>query len=207
MERINLRKIKQCTFGSNITIKAETFRILEGARIGDNVTIESSKIFIGFDSVIERDTQIHGLDATMDTFYLGDNTLVGFGSQIYVPYFKMLDYSQLHNSGLHSGYKPLTTKKAAKLIMAFKKFVPPYTRIMRIQRDIPSFMTEAGVDRTNLRQYVEQLMKKHKVVCKCIRCREIGRFLKKHKKKKKYQINTMNYNASKGNEFFIPKQD
>lgn len=43
---------------------------------------------------------------------------------------------------------------------------------MRIQRDIPTSLVEAGVERTNLRQYVHDIMKQKGQQCKCIRCRE-----------------------------------
>jgi elongator complex protein 3 len=69
-------------------------------------------------------------------------------------------------------FKPLSTKKAAELIAKFKKIVPAYVRIMRVQRDIPSYEIEDGVNRTNLRQYIDVYMKKRGFKCKCIRCRE-----------------------------------
>ena len=69
-------------------------------------------------------------------------------------------------------YEPYTTEEAAEFILEVKKMIPPWIRIMRVQRDIPTFMTEAGVDKTNLRQYIEKLMKKKKIKCSCIRCRE-----------------------------------
>jgi len=100
-------------------------------------------------------------------------------------------------------YKPLTTKKAAELISDFKKTVPEYCRIMRVQRDIPTFMTEAGVDKTNLRQYIEELMKKKKIKCRCIRCREP----KLKEPSKKIKILERHYIASGGNEFFISAED
>ena len=37
-----------------------------------------------------------------------------------------------------------------------KRFVPEYCRIMRVQRDIPTYVTTAGVDKTNLRQYMNR---------------------------------------------------
>ena len=97
-------------------------------------------------------------------------------------------------------YKPLTTKQAANLIVKFKKYIPEFCRVMRIQRDIPTFMTEAGVDMTNLRQYVHELMKKKKIKCRCIRCREAGRAMVKLGKPK---IKVIHYKASQGTEFFI----
>ncbi|MBW2980951.1 tRNA uridine(34) 5-carboxymethylaminomethyl modification radical SAM/GNAT enzyme Elp3 [Candidatus Woesearchaeota archaeon] len=100
-------------------------------------------------------------------------------------------------------YKPLTTKKAAELIAEFKQFVPRWVRIMRVQRDIPTFMTEAGVGMTNLRQYIEKVMKKQKIKCECIRCREPrGRNISN-----KTAISTAYYEASDGNEFFISADD
>lgn len=101
-------------------------------------------------------------------------------------------------------YTPLTTAEAAELIVEAKAFIPEYCRIMRVQRDIPTYRTEAGVDRTNLRQYVEQLAKKKGVQCRCIRCREVGRV---QKKDGKVIMGTILYNASYGKEFFIQAKD
>lgn len=100
-------------------------------------------------------------------------------------------------------YKPLTTKQAAELIIEFKKSVPEYCRIMRVQRDIPTYATEAGVDMTNLRQYIEQLMKKRNIKCRCIRCREP----KSRKISNQIKIITRHYQASHGTEFFISAED
>lgn len=108
--------------------------------------------------------------------------------------------TELYDDYKNNKFKPITTKQAAKLIAEFKQYVPEYCRIMRIQRDIPTYMTEAGVGRTNLRQYVEQEMKKKGIKCRCIRCREIGRA---KKVPKTVAINTTHYTASKGTEFFI----
>ena len=110
----------------------------------------------------------------------------------------VLKGTKLYNLWKKGQYKPLTTKKAVELLVEFKKYVPEYTRIMRVQRDIPTFMTEAGVDRTNLRQYAQKLMKEKGIKCKCIRCREI-----KDHKIKKIIIQKMKYSASKGIEYFI----
>lgn len=108
--------------------------------------------------------------------------------------------SKLYNEWKNKKFRPLTTKKAASLISEFKLFVPEYCRIMRVQRDIPTYATEAGVDMTNLRQLIQKEMKKDGIECRCIRCREIGRA--KNIKGKK-TIKVIHYRASKGNEFFI----
>lgn len=93
-------------------------------------------------------------------------------------------------------FKPITINQVIKILSEFKKQVPMYVRIMRIQRDIPVQVIEAGIKRTNLRQYIKQK-------CKCIRCREVGRF----KKYGKPSIKIIEYKASQGKEFFISFED
>ncbi len=99
-------------------------------------------------------------------------------------------------------YTPMTTKDAAQMLVDFTPTIPEYCRIMRIQRDIPTYMTESGVDRTNLRQYVDQLREQQGVECRCIRCREIGR----KPAEGDVTYSTMTYDASDGKEFFIQAQ-
>ncbi len=108
--------------------------------------------------------------------------------------------TKLYNLWKKGAYRPITTKQAVGIISKFKKFVPEYVRIMRVQRDIPTIFSSAGVDRTNLRQYVQQLMKEKGTKCRCIRCREAGRL---NKKVRKAVIKITEYKASGGTEFFI----
>ena len=61
-------------------------------------------------------------------------------------------------------------------------------------------MIEDGVEKTNLRQYIEVTMKKNNWTCRCIRCREIGR---RDVTSEHYDIQVMEYPASQGKEFFI----
>jgi elongator complex protein 3 len=112
----------------------------------------------------------------------------------------VLKGTKLYKRWKRGAYSPITTKSAASLIADFKEVVPDYVRIMRVQRDIPTFMTEAGVDRTNLRQYIASLMERRGTGCRCIRCREAGR---NDCSGKEYQIKRMEYVASMGKEFFI----
>jgi len=115
----------------------------------------------------------------------------------------VMEGTELYKLYKKGKYKPLTTKQAAKIIAKAKKFIPEYVRIMRVQRDIPTYMTEAGVDKTNLRQYVKKQTKKLNIECQCIRCREVGRA----KKISKPNITTTDYKASEGDEFFIQAKD
>ncbi len=108
--------------------------------------------------------------------------------------------TELYDLWKKNEFSPYSTKKAAKLIAKMKCFVPKYTRIMRIQRDIPSTVVSAGVKHTNLRQLIEKEMKKHGWKCSCIRCREAGRNPESSGKPK---ILIEEYSASNGTEFFI----
>jgi len=109
--------------------------------------------------------------------------------------------TKLYEEYKRGEFKPLGADEAAKLISDFKPFVPEYCRIMRIQRDIPTKQLVAGVEMTNLRQYLKQ---KYPVKCRCIRCRE-PRDNKIDWKKVKIKVSE--YEASQGTEFFISAED
>lgn len=101
-------------------------------------------------------------------------------------------------------YSPLTTMQAAEIIAEAKRFIPKYCRIMRVQRDISSNVVSAGVDRTNLRQYVDSIIRKKGIKCNCIRCRE--------PKTRTINFNNVKilssyYEASNGREVFISAED
>mgnify|MGYP001566366677 CR=1 FL=1 len=118
--------------------------------------------------------------------------------------------TKLYEDWKSGKFTPLTTKEAADIIAEAKRFVPKWCRIMRVQRDIPTFATSAGVDKTNLRQYVEKICEERNIKCRCIRCREIGFYLKNNNKKinfKNIQTTITDYEASNGKEFFIAAED
>ena len=96
-------------------------------------------------------------------------------------------------------FTPLTTAEAASIIVDAYRFIPSWCRVMRVQRDIPTNVTEAGVDKTNLRQYVDTLAAEKKVVLRDIRAREIGL----GEVVGTPEIVVSSYEASNGKEFFI----
>ncbi len=67
-------------------------------------------------------------------------------------------------------FTPLSVEEAIKIIAKAKEFVPPWIRIMRIQRDVPVQEISEGVKKGNLRELVWKAMEKP---CQCIRCREV----------------------------------
>jgi elongator complex protein 3 len=111
---------------------------------------------------------------------------------------------------LRGEYKPYTTEEAARLIVEVKKMVPPWVRVMRVQRDIPAPLIVAGVKMSNLRQLVQQKLRALGLRCRCIRCREVGqRILADNVKPnpEKVEIQTTRYEASDGEEIFISAED
>ena len=102
-----LAKFKNCNISADVKLNSDDITIGEGVVIASGVSITAKKISIGSGSKIERGTTICGLSGTMDEFSIGDRCLIGFNNQIMAPVFSMGDYSQIHNSGLNSGYKPL----------------------------------------------------------------------------------------------------
>jgi elongator complex protein 3 len=107
-------------------------------------------------------------------------------------------------------YSPYTTEEAAQLIAELKKFVPPWVRIMRVQRDIPAKLIEAGVKLSNLRQIALEKLGAEGGRCRCIRCREVGhRWLREKVKPDPdlIEIQTIVEEASGGKELFISAED
>jgi len=98
-------------------------------------------------------------------------------------------------------FKPISTEEAASRIIEWKKVVPEYCRIQRVQRDVPTKYWEAGVDKTNLRQY---MFEREKITCRCIRCHEPkGKIVNWDK----VELKVNRYDASGGEEFFISAED
>jgi len=107
-------------------------------------------------------------------------------------------------------YQPYTNGTAANLIVEIKKIIPPWIRIMRVQRDIPAPLIVAGVKRSNLRQIVQQKLKEQGLRCRCIRCREVGHRMLKDKvepNREKIEVLSTRYAASEGEEIFISAED
>jgi len=107
-------------------------------------------------------------------------------------------------------YNPYSTEEAVQLIAEIKKMVPPWVRIMRVQRDIPAYLVEAGVKKSNLRQLVLKKLEREGARCRCIRCREVGHRWLRDKVKpepENVQILLTREKASEGIDVFISAED
>ena len=117
--------------------------------------------------------------------------------------------SKLHEMWEKGDYKPYTSEEAVELIAQIKKNLPKWVRTMRIQRDIPSPLIEAGVKKSNLGELVYKKLHDLDVNCKCIRCREVG-----HKAVhgiepdiENVKLLTEKYRAGEGDEIFLSFED
>ena len=85
------------------------------------------------------------------------------------------------------------------LIAYAKSVIPEYTRLQRIQRDIPAKLIVAGSRHSNFRQLAQDRLRATGRRCRCIRCREIGRLPSLAES----EIQVMQYEACGGMEHFI----
>ncbi len=115
----------------------------------------------------------------------------------------------LYNLWKRGEFTPYNAEEAAEVIAECKRFVPPYCRIMRIDRDIPTNLIAAGVEKSNLREMVKGRLEEKGLKCNCIRCRETG--LRKRDGKetdwKSVALRRLDYSASKGKEVFLSFED
>jgi ELP3 family radical SAM enzyme/protein acetyltransferase len=80
-----------------------------------------------------------------------------------------------------------------------KSRTPPSVRLARVIRDIPVSYVYAGNNVPNLRQLLEEQMKKEGLKCRCIRCREVRKKITSDD----IIVNIRDYEASGGHEYFI----
>lgn len=116
---------------------------------------------------------------------------------------------ELWQTGQYKNYPPDTLVELLSQILAI---VPPWTRIYRIQRDIPMPLVTSGVEHGNIRQLVLKRMKDLGLSCRDVRTREIG-IQRIHRQVDPGQIELVrrDYTANGGWETFLayedPKQD
>lgn len=116
----------------------------------------------------------------------------------------------LYEQWVQGAFTPISVEDAVRVIVHAKKFIPEWCRIHRIQRDIPSPLISAGVNRTNLRQYVEAALRAQRMECRCLRCREAGLAAKSNPVEilsGDLELRVRYYSASKGLEAFISLED
>jgi len=116
--------------------------------------------------------------------------------------------SELYDLWLDGKYSPYTDEEAVDLIVKVKEILPKWVRTMRIQRDIPSTLIEAGVKKSNLGELVYNKLDEKHISCQCIRCREIGhKKTSREYKLEEFEMFKETYTACEGEENFLSIED
>ena len=117
---------------------------------------------------------------------------------------------ELWKTGQYRNYSPNTLIDVLAQILSL---VPPWTRIYRIQRDIPMPLVSSGVEHGNIRELVLQRMQQMQLRCRDIRTREIG-IMQVHAAQLQQQVDIgqveyvrRDYTANGGWETFMAYED
>ncbi|KAL3235315.1 Elongator complex protein 3 [Nakaseomyces bracarensis] len=105
-------------------------------------------------------------------------------------------------------YKSYNANALVDLVARILAMVPPWTRIYRVQRDIPMPLVTSGVDNGNLRELALARMKDLGVACRDVRTREVG-IQEVHHKVQPDQVELIrrDYYANGGWETFLSYED
>jgi elongator complex protein 3 len=102
-------------------------------------------------------------------------------------------------------YAPYDTATAVELLAEMKRILPPWVRIHRVQRDIPSRLIAAGVRASNIRQLALERLAADGRRCPCLRCREVGR--RATPNPDDLSLRRVEYAAARGREVFLSWED
>ncbi|XP_013404990.1 elongator complex protein 3 isoform X2 [Lingula anatina] len=112
---------------------------------------------------------------------------------------------ELWKTGRYKSYPPSTLVDLVARILAL---VPPWTRVYRVQRDIPMPLVSSGVEHGNLRELALARMKDLGTECRDVRTREVG-IQEIHNKVRPYEVELIrrDYCANGGWETFLSYED
>ncbi|XP_071386948.1 elongator complex protein 3 [Centroberyx affinis] len=112
---------------------------------------------------------------------------------------------ELWKTGRYKSYPPSALVDLVARILAL---VPPWTRVYRVQRDIPMPLVSSGVEHGNLRELALARMKDMGTECRDVRTREVG-IQEIHHKVRPYQVELVrrDYVANGGWETFLSYED
>lgn len=112
----------------------------------------------------------------------------------------VVPYSVLEKMYKRGEYTSYTDDELLELLIRMTPLMPHYCRVTRIYRDIPAPSIVSGSKVSNIRQVLDAELRRRGLTCRCIRCREVREALVDPAK---LVMNTYEYDASGGKEFFI----
>jgi ELP3 family radical SAM enzyme/protein acetyltransferase len=123
---------------------------------------------------------------------------ITFDEAKYYP-FQSVDWTVTKQWEDKGEYLHYSHEELIDVLIYAKSPTPPSVRLARVIRDIPVSYVYAGNNVPNLRQLLEDKMKKNGLKCRCIRCREVRKKIISDD----IIINVRDYEASEGHEYFI----
>ena len=114
----------------------------------------------------------------------------------------VVESAELYEWWRQGRYTPYDDETLVELLIAMKQLVPPYVRIERVIRDIPSTSIQAGSHTTNLREEVHRRLRARGLRCCCIRCRQV-----RDDATGSFTLVRRTYEASGGMEIFLSFED
>jgi elongator complex protein 3 len=116
----------------------------------------------------------------------------------------VVEGTAVYDSWHRDEFDPLDNDEAAELVAEVKSMIPEYTRLQRVQRDIPADFIDGGVWKSNLRQLARKRMDDHGWTCDCIRCREVGH---NDGEPAEVTLDVRSYDVAGGTEQFLSFED
>ena len=111
------------------------------------------------------------------------------------------DIAEWYANGTYVPYAEKNLNDLIEVLKYYKTNIQPWVRIQRLVRDIPKQSIQAGYEGiSNLRQVIQDQMKKEGTKCNCIRCMEIG---DEDNLMDSSELVVRSYIASEGQEYHI----
>ena len=114
----------------------------------------------------------------------------------------VIESAELYRWWQEGRYQPYDDETLIELLIDLKTAVPPYVRIERVIRDIPSTSIVAGCKTTNLRETVLRRLRERGLRCRCLRCRQV-----RDETDGTFVLTRRHYEASDGQEMFLSFED
>ena len=118
----------------------------------------------------------------------------------------VIESAELYQWWREGRYQPYDEETLIELLIRIKHLVPPWVRIERIIRDIPSTSILAGSRITNLREEIQHRMRQRGRWCQCLRCRQVRGPMPGHRPGT-FGLVRRAYEASGGTELFLSFED
>ena len=118
----------------------------------------------------------------------------------------VVEGTRIYDMWHRGGFEPLENEEAADLVAEIMGMIPKYTRLQRVQRDIPADFIEGGVWKSNLRQLAEQRADEKGIERRDIRSREVG-LNEADPDPDAIELDVETYDACGGTERFISYED